>query len=128
MSLPLLPSLPSLPRVSKKGFVLRGLGPQFLLLHGYTGTPYDLRPLGDFLHKQGFHVSAPLLKGHGQKPELLFKVHADDWLKEASDVLQSFDKKRPIIIAGLSMGALIGLALLQEKIDALILCSPALYL
>src|SRR5580658_6857521 len=116
-----------LPRVSKKSFELPGPGPQALLIHGYTGTPYDLRPLGDFLHKENFHVCAPLLKGHGQKPELLFKVSADDWFLQVNNILDSFDKKKPVIIIGLSMGALIACAI-SKKVDALILCSPAFYL
>ena len=114
------------PKVSKKGFELKGLGPQMLLLHGYTGSPYDLRPLGDFFHKQGFHVVAPLLKGHGEKPESLHEVLAQDWFKQAKTVLKKFSKSRPIIVVGLSMGALMALKLsTEEKIDALVLCSAA---
>lgn len=118
------------PRVSKKGFKLLADGPQLLLLHGYTGSPYDLRPMGEYFHKRGFFTWAPLLKGHGQKqPKLLNEVLASDWFDQAKNILESFDKKKPIIVAGLSMGALMAMVLeSHHKIDALVLCSPALRL
>lgn len=117
------------PRVSKKGFLLKASGPQMLLLHGYTGSPYDLRPMGDFFHKRGFHICAPLLAGHGGKPSDLHKIVAKDWTDQARDIISDFDSSKPIIVAGLSMGALIGLLVAKaQKIDALVLCSPALRL
>ena len=38
-----------------------------LLIHGFTGSPWDLRPLGEALLARGFHVKAPLLPGHGTR-------------------------------------------------------------
>lgn len=120
----------ALPRVSRKGYDLAGDAAQILLLHGYTGSPYDLRPLGDFLHHRGCHVVALLLKGHGTKPYDLNYVHAEDWLKQATTALRGFDHKRPIIVAGLSMGALLAILLTDKLsfIDGLVLISPALKL
>ena len=40
-----------------------------LLLHGLTGTPFEVRELGEHLHAEGFTVSGPLLTGHA----------TDDW-------------------------------------------------
>lgn len=37
----------------------------FLLLHGFTATTAEVRPLGEALHAAGHTVSAPLLPGHG---------------------------------------------------------------
>lgn len=34
-----------------------------LLLHGFTGSPAELRPLGEFLSRQGYAAAAPLLPG-----------------------------------------------------------------
>lgn len=116
----------SLPRVSKKGFDLPG-DAQILLFHGYTGTPYDLRMLGDFLHDHGFHVLAPLLLGHGTVPKNLNKVSFKDWVGQALALLHSLDKTRPIIVAGLSMGALLSviLAAQDKAIRGALLFSPA---
>lgn len=119
-----------LPKTSKKAFTLSGEKAQALLLHGYTGSPYDLRPLSDFLSDHDVRVTVPLLKGHGTKPQDLFKVTAEDWLTQATDILERFDKSKPIILGGLSMGALIAilLATTNIKIEALLLFSPSLKL
>ncbi len=119
-----------LPRVSKKGYVLAGERAQALLLHGYTGSPYDLRPVADFLAKRDIAVNVPLLKGHGTKPVDLIAATAEDWLSEAQEILEGFDHKKPIIVGGLSMGALIAiiLATSHRKIRGLVLFSPALVL
>ena len=117
----------SLPRVSKRGFYLKGEKGQVLLLHGYTGTPYDLRPMADFLHRHNFTVIAPLLKGHGKNPHELNTVTAKDWLDQAENVLLDLDSNKPILLGGLSMGALIATILASTRPDsrALLLFSPA---
>lgn len=119
-----------LPRIAKGGFEFIGDSAQILLLHGYTGSPYDLRFLGERLREHGLHVLAPLLKGHGTKPEDLFAIKAEDWLEQAIDKLSLFNHDRPIIIGGLSMGALLAimLAAKSSRIDGLVLLSPALHL
>lgn len=119
-----------LPRVSKKGFDLSGDQAQVLLLHGYTGSPYDLRPVADFLNRHNCRVAVPLLCGHGNDPKELFHVQAEDWLTQSLEVLNSFDEKRSIVVGGLSMGALLAiiLAASQKNIKTLLLFSPALRL
>lgn len=115
-----------LPRASKKGFDLPGERAHVLLFHGYTGSPYDLRALGDTLNAEGFHVVAPLFKGHGKKPSDLFLTTAEDWLLEAEEIFLTLDSRKPIVIAGLSMGALVA-TLLAAHFPArgLLLFSPS---
>ena len=36
-----------------------------LLLHGFTSSPYEMRLLGEYLGREGYTVSIPLLPGHG---------------------------------------------------------------
>ena len=38
--------------------------PAFLLIHGFTGTHYEMDPLADFLNKKNFHVKNIILPGH----------------------------------------------------------------
>ena len=36
-----------------------------LILHGFTGTPQNVRPLADYLARRGLTVSVPRIAGHG---------------------------------------------------------------
>jgi carboxylesterase len=54
-----------LPPSSRDAFVLPGERAQALLLHGYTGTPYEVRIVGEALAERGVGCRAPLLPGHG---------------------------------------------------------------
>jgi carboxylesterase len=49
-------------------------------LHGLGGTPATVAPLTDALHSDGWEVVAPLLPGHGTRPEDLLGVRWEDWL------------------------------------------------
>ena len=50
-----------------------------LLLHGFTGTPQEMRRLAEFLHRHGFSVRCPLLAGHGTHVETLSATSWRDW-------------------------------------------------
>jgi carboxylesterase len=119
-----------LPKTSKKGYALKGDKAQVVLFHGYTGSPYDLRPLSDFFAEHDIAVSVPLLYGHGTTAADLNNVTAEDWLLQAEEVLLSLDYRKPIILGGLSMGALIAIILTANnpKISLILLFSPSLKL
>lgn len=51
-----------------------------LLIHGFTSTPWDVRACGAFLTSHGIAVEAPLLAGHGTRPEDLADTALEDWL------------------------------------------------
>jgi carboxylesterase len=118
-----------LPRASKTAFKFMGPKAQVLLFHGYTGSPYDLKPLGNYLHQHGYQIRVPLLKGHGTKTSDLYQVTAKDWLKQAIRACNALDKDRPIVVGGLSMGALLAILVsMQHRVQALLLFSPAFQL
>jgi len=101
-----------------------------LLLHGLTGTPYEMRALGDFLAAAGVSVSCPLLPGHGTDPRDLDRTRWPDWEAAASDALEELaaDTDRRFI-CGLSMGAAIGIRLaVRRDVAGLIALSPAVKL
>jgi len=84
-----------------------------LLIHGLTGTPSEMRFLGECLHKTGYSVDAPLLPGHGTAVEDLNQKTWHDWLgfvsKELIGLKQNY---RKVYVAGLSMGGLLTLSLM----------------
>jgi len=80
------------------------------LIHGFSGSTYELQGLAEFLAGNGFRVTAKLLAGHGTSIEECNLVRADDWLSEMEFHFAEFflDCDTAFVI-GLSMGA--GLAL-----------------
>jgi len=99
-----------------------------LLLHGFTGSPWDMRPLGEALAARGLHVKAPLLPGHGTTPEAMLEADHRHWEEAAHEALQSLRGFRQVFVAGLSMGALLGLRLaarFPERVRGLVLIAPA---
>lgn len=104
-----------------------------LLLHGLTGSPAEVRPVGEALAAAGFRVVGPLLPGHGTTPEDLAVVTRDDLRQAARSALFSLAGARRIFLGGLSVGALLAMELaarshLREglpEISALALLAPA---
>ncbi len=98
-----------------------------LLIHGYTGSPHDMRYLGEQLVKHGFTVSIPRLPGHGTNHMDFLTTNHRDWLRRAIDAyieLRSDCEK--VHVVGLSMGGLIA-AIVAAKFDVekLVLAAPA---
>ena len=48
-------------------------------VHGLTGTPFEMRYLGEQLAHAGFAVHGPLLPGHGTSVDELSRTHWHDW-------------------------------------------------
>jgi len=81
-----------------------------LLLHGWTGSPAHLRPLGEYLNREGFTIVAPLLAGHGTRVEEMVATGWRDWLRTATEpALEIIDDGRPLHLVGLSMGGVLSL-------------------
>jgi carboxylesterase len=76
-----------------KSFLLKGdsnIG--VLLLHGWTSPNEELFPLAKYLNSSGYTVSAPLLLGHGTRPEDLAHVKWKDWLRQSREALVELKK------------------------------------
>lgn len=95
-------------RFSHKPFFLSGTNDRaVLLVHGWTANPYEVYPLGKYLHDRGYTVYAPLLSGHGTKPHDLMNVRWEDWRNDVDRAYQKLKKGEyaKIYVAGTSMGA-----------------------
>lgn len=87
-----------------------------LLLHGFAGTPPEMRPLAEEMVGRGFTVYAPLLAGHGTSPEELELTDYQDWLRSADQALDQLRERcRWVGVAGQSMGATIALHLAASR-------------
>lgn len=106
--------------VTPHEFVLEGVGARartgVLLVHGMTGTPNEMRLLAKGLHKEGFTVYAVQLAGHCGSVADLVATRWTDWL---ASVEAGADRLAPhvdrMVVGGLSMGAVLSLALAQRQ-------------
>ncbi len=101
-----------------------------LLLHGFPGSPAEVRELGAYLGQQGVSVVAPCLPGFGERPESLRGVRWGDWLRAAAQGLRRLRERcQWVYAAGLSMGAMLSLYLAAEvPLQGVALVSPAVAL
>jgi carboxylesterase len=101
-----------------------------LLLHGLTGTPYEMRGLGEALVAAGVTVSCPLLPGHGTDPRDLAGTTWHDWERAALEAYETLTATHaPPFLCGLSMGASIAIRIAARRpTPGLIALSPAITL
>lgn len=87
-----------------------------LLVHGFTGSPYEMRPLGEHLAAAGYRVSAPALAGHATDPADLDRTTWRDWVGSADDALTALRARCPaVFVAGMSMGGLVAAELAAAR-------------
>jgi carboxylesterase len=115
------------------GFALGGTRPLgCLLLHGFTATPDEVRPLGDALATAGFPVRAARLAGHATTPSDLARTTWRDWLGSAEVALTTLRAETSrTVVAGISLGALLALVLAARRpreVAAVVCCATPLRL
>jgi carboxylesterase len=115
-----------------RSFSLSGGRVGCLLLHGFTGTPHEMRYLGDHLAALGYSVCGVRLAGHATSVED-FATHTwQDWYASAAEGLRQLRQHAAVtIVVGQSMGALLALKMAADFADtvaALVLLAPAVRL
>ncbi|MCL6634594.1 MAG: alpha/beta fold hydrolase [Peptococcaceae bacterium] len=110
-----------------KPFFLPGGETGCLLIHGFTGTPAEMRQMGDYLHARGCTVMGVRLAGHGTRPSDLRGKTWRDWVGSAAAGLADLRAKcSRVYTVGLSMGGTISLYLAAfDRVDgAIAICAP----
>src|ERR1700691_6043544 len=118
--------------VDTNEFFFSGAGVSALLIHGLTGTPYEMRYLGEQLAARGVRVRGVKLAGHAGTPEELGEASYDHWYES---VVNGFEELRqhdePVVVVGLSMGAVLAARLTADQGEAIAgvtLLAPAFFL
>jgi carboxylesterase len=107
-------------------FFLSGGKAAALLVHGFPGTPAEMRPLAETLHEQGWSVQGILLPGFGSQFAEILERGYNDWLDAVQQALQTLKKRySPVLLIGYSLGGALSLsAAVRFQPDGLILLSP----
>ncbi len=83
-----------------------------ILVHGYMAAPEEIRPLADYLYKNGYTVYGVRMRGHGTSPEDLAGQTWEKWYHAVGRAyIVMKNSTRSFAICGFSTGA--GIALLQ---------------
>jgi carboxylesterase len=81
-----------------------------VLVHGFTGTPKEMRLLGGYLNQKGYTVVGVRLAGHATDIHDMIRTRPEDWLASVEDgyhLLKAHCEKEFLI--GLSMGGVLSL-------------------
>ncbi len=91
-------------------------GKAVLLIHGFSASPQEMRPLGSRLCELGYLTLGIRLAGHGTSPEELRRYQWQDWYRS---VLRGYEILHatglPVDMVAQSTGALLGLELAANK-------------
>jgi carboxylesterase len=93
--------------------------PACLLIHGFTGTPKEMRWMGEYLNQHGYTCLGVRLAGHATDPEEMIHSNWTDWTASVEDgyhLLRGVTEN--IFLAGLSMGGILSL-LMSTRLEVM---------
>jgi carboxylesterase len=100
-------------------FLFPGSKTGCLLIHGFTGTPKEMRWMGEYLNREhGFTCLGIRLSGHATRPKDMIRSRWTDWTASVEDgyhLLRGMTDH--IYFIGLSMGGVLSL-LMSTRLDA----------
>lgn len=98
-----------------------------LCIHGFTGAPYEVLPLADYLSdKTDWKIAVPVLPGHGETLSLKNVLYSE-WLDCAELALLKLQEEcETVYVVGFSMGGLIAAYLTaRHPVSKLVMLSAA---
>jgi carboxylesterase len=100
-----------------------------LLSHGFTGSPFSMKPWARHLAEKGYAVEVPRLPGHGTTWQQMNTTTWADWYGEVSRAFSQLRAENDaVVVGGLSMGAALVLQLASEhdaEIAGVVVVNPA---
>jgi carboxylesterase len=110
-------------------FLLEGGRPSALLVHGFGGTPAEMRAIGETLHQDGWTVQALLLPGFGSDIATLTDRRYAEWIDSITVAAEALRKagNGPLLLVGYSLGATLSIVVceaLHPPPDGMALLAP----
>jgi len=101
-----------------------------LLIHGGTGTPAVMKPMGEYLATEGISVLGIRLKGFGTSEQEWLETKHADWINSAEEGVEELRRHcEKAFLAGLSMGGSLALYLAakhrKDICGVISICAPA---
>lgn len=119
-------------RIENKPFIINGLSDSnstgILLIHGFTGSPWEMRDIGLHMAQENACSLGIRLPGHGTSADDLATRSYEEWLTAVEEgYLHLANKYDRVVGVGLSTGALLLLAAAEKlPFAGLALLSPYL--
>ena len=98
-----------------------------LLVHGFAGTPKEMRGLAAVLASSGWIVEVPRLPGHGSAIRDIADYRVEDWVRTVEDGAAALRASgvTQLVVAGHSVGGALALATsARVQPDAIVLLAP----
>lgn len=107
-------------------FVLPGGKHAAILVHGFPGTPAEMRPLAEAINQIGWTANGLLLPGFGADIENLPTMSHKRWTDALSQAVSDMRQRHDTVaIVGFSMGAAVSMSVAARlDLDALVLIAP----
>ena len=107
-------------------FFLPGGSNAVLFVHGFPGSPAQMRPLAESLHAKGWTVRGLLMPGNGKDVKRLTSLTGNEWTKAIQTaVAEMAPKYKRLLVVSYSMGAAMTCAgLTPGELDGLVLIAP----
>ncbi len=118
---------------TKKGQILNKTLPtqnrSIILVHGFVGSPYDMKPLADVLADKGYRVVIPLVPGQTSSSKILARggYTPQDYVNSLQKIVDNEIKQTGLLpsLVGFSMGGATSTIVATEgKIYKLALIAP----
>ncbi len=125
-ALAILQYLPAFREPEHQPFLLGGGERVALLVHGFGGSPAEMRPLAEVLNAAGWSARGMLLPGFGPQLSLLPQARWEDWKQAVIGEMQLLGALYSgVLLVGFSLGGAICLAAAaEENPDGLVLLAP----
>jgi len=94
---------------------IQDYAPGVLLLHGFRGSPHEMKYLGDRIYRSGYSIYIPRYPGHGTSLQDMTCTGMHDWFTAAREAYLEMCRHCPVVhIVGLSMGGLFSILLADQ--------------
>ncbi len=107
-------------------FEMRGDGRGVLCIHGFTGSPYEMRGLGEALARRGMPVRGLAVPGHATRIEDLYEKTWRDWVEGVTAEYDALAGRCDrVAVVGQSLGGLLALYLATRRAPAAVVSLAA---